>query len=169
MHRQLPEPSTRPDCVPQRSRGRYPSLQALEMLLRTPSELQAACWPSASAHLPCPQNISWKWKTRALCRLHQTLRARPDIFPLDLFPSRSIAKLAPGIQTLLYPYSAPLSQYHALFCVKESSCSIFSFTRALASPAATRMAFLTALAFERPCAMTHTPRTPNKGAPPYSA
>jgi len=40
--------------------------------------------------------------------------------------------------------------------------------RAAASPAATRMAFFTALAFERPLAITQTPRTPSSGAPPYS-
>src|ERR1700759_4558780 len=50
----------------------------------------------------------------------------------------------------------------------ESSCSILSFICARARPAATRIAFLTALALERPCPMTQTPRTPRSGAPPYS-
>ena len=50
----------------------------------------------------------------------------------------------------------------------DSSCSIFSFTRARQSSAATRMAFLIALGLERPCPITVTPRTPSSGAPPYS-
>src|SRR5258708_3524892 len=58
--------------------------------------------------------------------------------------------------------------FYARSVTSDSSCSIFSFMFALASPAATRIAFLIAFAFERPCPITQTPRTPSSGAPPYS-
>src|SRR6266478_2752485 len=61
------------------------------------------------------------------------------------------------------------ANYYAVTPAKESSSSIFSLMRALASPAATRMAFFIALALERPWAITQTPRTPSSGAPPDSA
>src|SRR5579863_10038173 len=53
--------------------------------------------------------------------------------------------------------------------VRSNSSSIFSFTRPWANSAATRMAFLIALALDRPWQMVLTPFTPNRGAPPYSA
>src|SRR3989449_8102264 len=48
----------------------------------------------------------------------------------------------------LFPAGA---QGRAAAATAESSCSIFSFVFARASPAATRMAFFIALAFELPC------------------
>ena len=46
--------------------------------------------------------------------------------------------------------------------------SIFSFTLLSANSAATRIAFLMALAFDDPWLMMHTPLMPSSGAPPYS-
>src|SRR5882724_9252202 len=52
--------------------------------------------------------------------------------------------------------------------VWSSSSSIFSLTLPCANSAATRMAFLMALAFDRPWQMMLTPLTPRSGTPPYS-
>ena len=51
---------------------------------------------------------------------------------------------------------------------RRSSSSIRWLTLPSENSAATRMAFLMALAFERPWQMMQTPRTPSSGAPPYS-
>src|SRR4051794_32159434 len=49
-----------------------------------------------------------------------------------------------------------------------NSSSIRWLTRHSENSLATRMAFLIALAFDRPWQIMHTPRTPSNGAPPYS-
>src|SRR5579871_4595913 len=50
----------------------------------------------------------------------------------------------------------------------RSSSSIRAFTLPPANSAATRIAFLMALALDRPWQMMQPPRTPSRGAPPYS-
>src|SRR5271169_1262226 len=132
------------------------------------STLPAECLRSASTLLPCLQSKFLRRKCPVPFPLLRIRRARRGIFPPVLCPSRDIVKLARETQMLLFPYLAPLSGPHAFAWVRESSCSIFSFTRARASPAATRIAFFMAFAFDLPCEITHTPRTPSNGAPPYS-
>src|SRR5277367_3343222 len=103
-----------------------------------------------------------------LCRLHQKSTGRPDSDPPGLSPFPGIATLAPEKQMLLFPFCAPLSGPQAITWVRESSCSIRSFRRERESCAATRTAFLIALGLDLPCEITQMPRTPSRGAPPYS-
>ena len=73
--------------------------------------------------------------------------------------------LSPGV---IRAYGDSLADFGAPIAVQAKCPSIFSFTRPSANSAATRMAFLMALAFDPPWQMMHTPRTPSRGAPPYS-
>src|SRR3954464_7204383 len=72
-------------------------------------------------------------------------------------------------------YLALKGQNLALYCIAiagarfaVSSFSILWLIRRPANSAATRIAFLMALALDDPWVMKHTPFTPSKGAPPYS-
>ena len=119
-----------------------------------------------SSSVPSKQIFDME-KPSALSASAKIARAAGD-FSASSLPMPAYCEACPGNMNATLPIIAPLSGRHACAWVRESSCSIFSFTCARASPAATRIAFLTALALERPWPMTQTPRTPSSGAPPYS-
>src|ERR1700756_4082894 len=166
-----PAPNTRPNCAPPQNPGAIPVPPPRETPPPSSSKSQVGCSRSASILLPCLRSTFSKWRIPAPGPLLQTRLAPRRTSPPVLCPFPGISKLVPEKQKLLFPCFLSVAARVSLYArsvTSDSSCSIFSFMLALASPAATRIAFLIAFAFERPCSLTHSLLTFISGAPPYS-
>jgi len=104
----------------------------------------------------CLQSISWKMRIQRFVGFVKTALAA-GYFSASSLPIPGYCDAVPETQMQRLPIVTPLLSFQLCSAwLAESSARFFPFMRARARPAATRMAFFTALALERPWPMTQT-------------